>query len=123
MSAYSPGFSEAEVFDAAGFLDVLDGDGEAVREIIPVFLESSEATMTALSEAVRRGNAAEAAKAAHSMKGAAASIKAGALQEALLDIERAGKNEEISSLPEMLDAAEREFDRLQNVLDEWMNRA
>ena len=103
------------VFDKAGLLERLDGDEDLCRELVGLFLEDYPAHLERLKELAAKGDAESVGRQAHTMKGSAANIGAMALAERAREIEMAGKADNLSGMPslvERLDAGLREFREL-----------
>jgi two-component system, sensor histidine kinase and response regulator len=67
----------------------VDGDEEVVREVIRLYLDSAPALISAISGALKKEDAAAAADAAHSLKGALMMLRAHPAAAVAKEIERA----------------------------------
>jgi HPt (histidine-containing phosphotransfer) domain-containing protein len=69
-------------------MEQVDNDEELLQELIAIFQDSSASDMALLTQAVEKGVPAEARGAAHSMKGAAASLGLEAIRDVAMAIEQ-----------------------------------
>jgi HPt (histidine-containing phosphotransfer) domain-containing protein len=76
-------------FDGAGLLERLGGDETIFVEVVKVFLEDAPGQIDAMGAAGRAGDTMTLRRLAHTLKGAAGTICATALQEAALALEQA----------------------------------
>jgi ligand-binding sensor domain-containing protein/signal transduction histidine kinase/CheY-like chemotaxis protein len=82
-----------------------DGDQEFARELVQLFIDSGDATLRAIREALDRGDLVAMGSAAHSFKGSSANIHAGSVSAAagrLEEAARAGNIDQLSGLEEQL---------------------
>ena len=86
--------------DLPSLLERCMGDMAFVETILKKFEEQALATLGALSECVAAGNAPEAARKAHALKGAAANLSAEPLRAAAAQLEQIGRKGQL----EMADA-------------------
>ena len=96
------------VFDRAGFEDRLMGDAELVVEITTGFLDDVPRKLASVGAAVKNGDPAEAARQAHSLKGACANVGAVAMSSVAGELEAAGiagRIEKVAALAPELEAA------------------
>ncbi|MCF7936410.1 MAG: response regulator [Synergistales bacterium] len=106
------GNEEPLVWDSAGFLHHMEGDRDAARQIVAVFLEDAPARARELREALEQGDGQTAGKKAHSLKGIAATIGGEALRRAALAAEEAGRSGDIDRIRAHLPEVERQLERL-----------
>ncbi len=66
----------------------VDNDEELLQELIAIFKDSSASDMAILTQAVEKGDPAEARGASHSIKGAAASLGLEAIRDVAMVIEK-----------------------------------
>ena len=80
-------------------------DEELLAELVQLFIETSVEDLGKIQAALSAGDAQGMADAAHSIKGAAASLGIEDIRKAAHEIEKAGRNEEIEkasgSLPDL----------------------
>ncbi len=87
------------------FMTAADGDRKFAQELVRVFIDSGDAALRDISAALSRGDLAAVSGAAHSFKGASASIRAqsaSAVAGELEEAARAGATDRISQLEEQL---------------------
>ena len=109
--------TNALVWDRNVLLERLLGDEEMVREIVQGFLEDIPCQMRVLEEAVRAGDRVSVRERAHAIKGAAASIQAEALRGASFELEKAGKSEDVDSMPSLFAKMQQCFDLLKQEMN------
>jgi signal transduction histidine kinase/DNA-binding response OmpR family regulator len=106
----------ADVFDAGGMLHNLGNDAEMARMLIASLLEEVPVSLAGLSAALVQQDAATASRAAHTLKGMAATGGAGRLRATALGIEQlcqAGQwTDAQGCLPELQD-------RLNEAITQW----
>ncbi|MEA2084806.1 MAG: response regulator [Thermodesulfobacteriota bacterium] len=107
---------EASIFDRTALLNRLSGDEEFCREIIGIFFQDVPGQIESLEDAVKKSDTALIQFQAHSLKGASGNFGAAALQEAALELEKAGKSGDMTRANEMFDAVKEEFERLKGVV-------
>jgi HPt (histidine-containing phosphotransfer) domain-containing protein len=95
--------ANTEVFDRAKLLYATDGDEELANVLIDVFLETAPATLTSVREAIVAGSARELRLAAHSLKGAAATVTAGRVAAAAHALETCGADGRLDEAPALLE--------------------
>jgi PAS domain S-box-containing protein len=83
----APEGTSAPLLDATGLVSRLGGDEALAREALGMFLEEGPRTLGRIDAAARRGDARELREAAHYLKGMAANVSAGAIQEACREAE------------------------------------
>ncbi|NLV40410.1 MAG: PAS domain S-box protein [Candidatus Hydrogenedentes bacterium] len=119
VPAQAPGESpDLPAFVRERLLDMLSGDGDAVREVLGQYLESAPEQLARIADCMARGDAAQAGREAHTLKGASANVGAEALAEAARALEAAGRDGDLDAVARLLPAAEQEFSRLKALLQE-----
>jgi len=96
----APGYQETAapegprelVFDRAGFLERLDGDEAALRELLAAYLDEARGLVRDLRAAAAASDRARVQFLAHAVKGTAAGVGADALQRLAAELERAAKD-------------------------------
>ncbi len=79
------------VFDPAAFARQTGGDAALRAEIIQMFLEDGPARAAEIHSAVARGDAAALVSSAHALKGSAAYLSASTVRARAADLERLGR--------------------------------
>ncbi|MCB0344818.1 MAG: Hpt domain-containing protein [Bdellovibrionales bacterium] len=92
----------SKVLDEADALQRLGDDKELYLELLQVFQDESDSMYGAVKEAVASGNPDQIDRAAHTLKGACSNISAVEARELAMQIERAGKNSDMSKAAELL---------------------
>ncbi|HEX4632620.1 MAG TPA: response regulator [Gemmatimonadales bacterium] len=88
------------------------GAADALGPILDTFLADAPKRMETLIAAMRAGDAAAVAKAAHAFKSASATIGAAGLARMLADIEHRGKAKTVDGLADLVEGARKETDRV-----------
>ena len=98
-------------------LQALDGDPDAFRELVGLFLESSEAQLTRLRTA-GADDAATLRAAAHSLKGSAVNFGARRLGGLAAELEKAAQGGALADAPRLVGALGAEFERVRQALEQ-----
>jgi len=107
---------DAPVFAETTLLERLMGDSDLVREIGRAFLDDIPGRMAALAASVGAGDAPDAGRQAHTIKGAAANVGGEALCEVAAGIEEAGRDGDLERLEADLPELQRQFERLRQAM-------
>ncbi|MGC8668877.1 MAG: PAS domain S-box protein [Chthonomonadales bacterium] len=97
-------------------------DEDFAKEVVEVFLRTTEETMEALEAAVQKEDWEQVAMAAHSVKGTARTLGAEALGAACWELEQAGRRSDDAACRAGLEAMRREFHRVREVLARYLWR-
>jgi len=97
------------VFDRDGFLERIGGNEAFLRKLILSYIDSSTEHLADLGEAVGRADAAAIRRHAHTIKGAAANIGAGQLNELSAAMEAAAQAGDLAGMAPQVAALERAF--------------
>ena len=89
-------------------VSVSDGDEQFARELVQLFIDSGDASLRQIREALDRGDLAAMGSAAHSFKGSSANIRAESASAAAGRLEEAARAGNISQLAELEDQLRRE---------------
>ncbi len=100
------------VFDLASLLKRVSGNRALAERLIEQFLGDTPSQLSLLRQHVEEGDAPGARRQAHKLKGAAATLSAGALREAAFQAEQAAAAGQLNQFAERLTAMEGEFDRV-----------
>jgi len=99
-------------FDKEGYLERTLGDRILACEITAAFLADSPPMLDKLSEAIAAGDAGEAGRCAHALKGSAANMGGQVFSGIAADMQDAGKANDLARLAELLPAARSAFQTL-----------
>lgn len=83
-------------------LEQTGGDEELLEELLTLFRDSSVGDYAQLQQAVSAGDAAGVVRAAHSLKGAAASLGIEGIRQLAFDMEADGRNNSVNVAREKL---------------------
>jgi HPt (histidine-containing phosphotransfer) domain-containing protein len=108
--------SGKEVFNRAEMLERLMDDEELLEEVVRGFLEDAPLRIAALKEALGEGDAALVRREAHTLKGAASNISAGALCQAASETEKAGVAEELDKAASLTAEIDEQFEILKKAV-------
>jgi HPt (histidine-containing phosphotransfer) domain-containing protein len=109
--------SGTEVFDAASVSARLEGDVELVQLVLETFLSDMPHQIEALKEYVKCADRAGAARQAHSIRGAAASVGGESLRKLATQMERAADAGELHLVVTRMDELELQFSLLRNAIE------
>ena len=107
-----------EQIDRASLLERVEGDQELLAEMIHLFQEDVPNLLTAMRDALQRGDMAVLERSAHSLKGAAGNLSAKAAAAAALQLEKDAKNNDLEAAQGSLVEVERAVKHLFPVLAE-----
>lgn len=108
-----------ELFDKDVLLQRTMYDETFAREIVNLFLEDAPRQIAVLQEALTKGDAVLLQRQAHRLKGTAANVGAMTLHNAMLQIEAAGAESDLSRARELLSTIEVLYEKLQGILTSW----
>src|SRR3989441_7134688 len=117
--ATPPVRESAETLDRATLQERLAGDQGLLAELVGLFLQDYPRLLTAMREAVARGDAKLLERAAHTLKGAVSNFAAPAATAAALRLEQMGHQANLTQAEEALAALEAELDRLKGLLAQF----
>ena len=100
------------VLNKQAALELCDDDEELFLEIVVAYLEDAIKHSRQLLFAWEAEDAHEVEERAHPLKGASANICAGPVREAAPQLERAGRNKDLSQAPQLYRVFDKEFQRL-----------
>jgi len=103
---------DAVIFDRQAFMERMMGDEELVRAAISVFLEDMPRQIDALEKYLVAGDATDAGRQAHTIKGAAANLGGEALKAVAARIEQLIKSREIKTAQQQGNELKEEFFKL-----------
>jgi two-component system, sensor histidine kinase and response regulator len=107
-----------ELIDRVSLLERVEGDRELLTEMIHLFQEDSPKLLTAMRDALQRGDMAVLERSAHSLKGAASNLSAKATAAAALQLEKDAKSNDAESAKKSLTEVERAVELLRPTLAE-----
>jgi two-component system, sensor histidine kinase and response regulator len=96
-----------EQIDRVSLLERVEGDQELLTEMIHLFQEDAPKLLTAMRDALQRGEMAVLERSAHSLKGAVSNLSAKATAAAASHLEKDAKNNDAESAKESLVEVER----------------
>jgi PAS domain S-box-containing protein len=111
--------NQLAILNPERFLEDFEGDTEIFEEMLDLLTSQSLSQVEEMSDAVKRSHPEKLAFAAHSLKGASATLGADRLSAAAFRLEKIGRNGDLQSAPEALEALEREFASLVDYISSW----
>ena len=119
MADSSPQALDPEVIDRLRQLTE-DGQPDVVKEVLGLFLLDAPTRLQAITAAVAARDAAGLQRAAHTLKGAAGTIGATALQAASRELEEMGRAAAFDRAEAGLAAVQRQYLRLKAEIDQLL---
>jgi CheY-like chemotaxis protein/HPt (histidine-containing phosphotransfer) domain-containing protein len=104
------------VWDKAGFMQRIMGDEELAQTVLQAFLKDIPRQMEALRARLEAGDASEAERLAHSIKGASANIGAEELRVVALGMEKAVAIDDFQSAKDAFESLRQSFEELQRAI-------
>jgi len=101
--------SAMNVFDEADLRERLNDNDDLVRKVVASFLEDLPRQLAALRSHLAAGNVTGATRQVHTIKGAAAAVGSGQMQDVAFEMEQAGRAGDLRRLSERLADLERVF--------------
>jgi PAS domain S-box-containing protein len=108
----------SELIDRVSLLERVEGDQELLTEMIHLFQEDAPNLLTAMRDALQRGDMAVLERSAHSLKGAVSNLSAKATAAAALQLEKDAKNKDAEAAKKSLAEVERAVEHLLPALAE-----
>lgn len=107
---------ERDIVDTTELLESLEGDEQALNDMVGVFLQHAPAQIESLRSAIEKGDEEEIVRMSHSLKGACAAIGAWRLQDLAYEIEKDVKAGNVPSTADLPAKIKYEFDRVTDCL-------
>jgi HPt (histidine-containing phosphotransfer) domain-containing protein len=102
---------------------ITGGDAEFEREVLEEYLASAPRDLERLRNAIAAGDANATGASAHALKGASATIGAKGFAAIALELEHAGKTNDLTNAPSALERLEAEFVQLVALVKERISKA
>ena len=99
--------------DLERLLEFSGGDTDNFKELVELYLNQTRNQLAEISQALNGGDPATASRIAHSCAGASATCGMVAIVPILRELEQSGKAGDLAVLPGLFQAAQTEFDRIQ----------
>lgn len=112
MGAQSP----SPVIDKKALLDTVEGDVEFLVELVQLFLDSYPGQLTVIRDAIARKDSQALVKAAHSVKGTVANLRALSAFDAAMKLEMIAQKGDMAHAKEASIALEGEIERFKQAL-------
>jgi CheY-like chemotaxis protein len=112
--------ARAEVFNRTAALARVDGDTELLSQMVSIFIDFWPRTVTEIYRAIRCEDSQALERAAHSLKGAAASIGATATSHTAARLEKIGRDGDLIHAGVVCDSLEAELECLRPLLAEFV---
>ena len=111
------------VFDRDGVIERLGHDRRLERELLETFLEESPGMLAELTEALEAGDTVRVERLAHGLRGALASVSAGAATAAARELEQRARQRDAQACRTAARALSAEVARLERALNDYLRRA
>ncbi|MEA2004663.1 MAG: Hpt domain-containing protein [Acidobacteriota bacterium] len=109
--------SNNNIFDIPSALERAGGDYSFLKELIDLYIEEFSTKLNQLKKAIAQKNFLEIQEIGHSLKGSSGNLSLSSLQEASYEVEKAGKEKDITKSEESTLLLENEFKRLKGFLE------
>jgi signal transduction histidine kinase/ligand-binding sensor domain-containing protein/CheY-like chemotaxis protein/HPt (histidine-containing phosphotransfer) domain-containing protein len=119
LPAESPAVANAcpdSPVDWEEFISLTDGDDEFAGQLVQLFIDSGDASLREIRDALGRGDLPAVGRAAHAFKGSSANIRAQLASEAAARLEEAAKEGAADRLAALEEALHREAGRVKDFL-------
>ncbi|MBW2109605.1 MAG: response regulator, partial [Deltaproteobacteria bacterium] len=93
-------------------LDEFEGEREVLLEVVTGFVAHAQGQIACIRKAISDGDVGVVAKEAHALKGGAANLTAETLAAVALELEKAGKSQDLRDAQTLLERLAGELDRL-----------
>jgi HPt (histidine-containing phosphotransfer) domain-containing protein len=103
-------------FDEDQLDAITGGDAEFEREVLEEYVASAPRDVEKLRNAIASGDAAATGAAAHALKGASATIGAKSFAAIALELEHAGKKNDLANAPEAMARLDADFAQLMTLV-------
>ncbi|MBD3418990.1 MAG: response regulator [Chitinivibrionales bacterium] len=110
---------QKHIFDKADLLSRLSDDTQTANAILQAFLQDAPAKIAKLNQAVECEDGDTISRLAHALKGAAASVSAGALKDTAYKMEQAGAAGDCARAAQVLSNLESEFKNFESFISVW----
>ena len=108
------------VIDENALMDRVDGDIEFLQETVVMFDEDSPPLLEQIHQAVAANDAAALVKPAHALKGMVSNFCAPRAEEAARELERMGRQEQLSGVQDAAECARQEIELLSEALHRFL---
>lgn len=109
----------ASSFNEQAALARVAGDRDLLREIAGIYADTYQGMVDGVRQAVADGDADKLRSSAHLLKGTVANFDAHAATSAAADLERMGRDSDLSGAPDRLEELVRECSALADALDAY----
>lgn len=110
--------ASSEIFDKEEFFNRIRGDMMLAERLTKIFFASCPDRISAIRDAIERGDSNGLMETAHALKGAAGNLSAKATYDALLKLEKMGDSGDLTHAEDALAELEKELERLKPLLEE-----
>ncbi|MFH0823866.1 MAG: response regulator [Pseudomonadota bacterium] len=105
------------VWDKDAMFERVMGDQELAKSIVELFLDDAPQQIKGLREYLQNGDAVNAARRAHDIKGSSATIGGECLRQAALEVEKAVRSGDMGAAAALMPDLEGQFERLKDALE------
>jgi HPt (histidine-containing phosphotransfer) domain-containing protein len=111
---------KSDIFDRDEFDELVMGNETLGRRIIRTFVDDMPRQLARLAEAVNAGDPAQVRLAAHSMKGAAASVSGREMREVCGKLEQQAMNHDLTAAPAAMRSLSTSFERARPLMEDYL---
>jgi len=111
------------IFDSKALSDRLSGDSALIRDVVNVFLETTPKSMHALESTIKKQQKDEAARLAHTIKGAAANIGGNQFRAVAARIEKACDSVNWREAEALVPRLNKQFEFLEQAMRDFVKSA
>lgn len=114
--------SPEEVVDFDEALNRVAGDEQMLRELAEIFLEESPGWVEKIETSIANGESEGVFRAAHDIKGSTEVFRAESATKAAKQLEKMGRNDDLSDADEAFGALKAELVWVRNALEEFVDQ-
>jgi HPt (histidine-containing phosphotransfer) domain-containing protein len=111
-----------DILDLNDFMERVQNDKELLLELLDIFTSDFEEKRRELEDAFNRNDPLTVEHVAHFLKGSCSNISAGLLRQLFFELEKKGRDNDLSDKEKYLNAIDREYQQLVNYLGEIRGR-
>ncbi len=112
-----PNNTDNAIFDRSKLLTLLDNDENFLRELLDAFLEDAQIKINDMKKNLENSDLDALLFIAHSLKGSSGNLAATSMQDAVRQLENAGKKGDIETVNTCLKVVESEYQKLREYLN------
>lgn len=107
-----------KILDLNDFMERVQNDKELLLELLDIFVSDFEEKRKEMENAFNKNDASTVEHVAHFLKGSCGNISAGPLGQLFMELEKKGRNGDLSGKEKYLSDIDREFEQLVTYIGE-----